>query len=245
MSANINTLPRNKTILMVVASPSTHPSLGYPVGFWASELTHAWYEYREVGYEVHIASPRGGKVEVDPFSDPRHESGYSADDILSRGWLETPALAALLEDTRKLAEVDLADYDAIYVAGGQGPMFGFRDEPVLLGLIRDFYEAGKVTAVVCHGVCALLDVKLSDGSMLIAGKQITGFSNSEEDIVDSVMNAKVMPFRIEDEARARGANFVTAAPFRPFAVRDGHLITGQQQSSGRAAAALVIAALGH
>jgi putative intracellular protease/amidase len=98
--------------------------------------------------------------------------------------------------------------------------------------------------VVCHGTAALLDVKLSDGSLLIRGRHITGFANSEEDFADQVVGKKVMPFRIEDEARRLGANFVAAQAFRPHAVRDGNLITGQQQYSGRAAALLVIEALG-
>lgn len=245
MSANINTAGPKKKILMVVASPALSTTLNVPVGFWASELTHAWYEFSEVGYQMEIASPKGGKVELDGYSDPRHESGYSADDIISMGFLNTPKLAALLQSTKKLSDVKLSDYDALYVAGGQAPMFTFRDDRTLQQLVRDFYESGKITAVVCHGTCVLLDLKLSNGKLLIEGKHITGFANSEEDIADSIMKTKVMPFRIEDEARRRGANFSVAPAFRPFAVRDGNLITGQQQNSGRAAAELVIEALGH
>lgn len=244
MSANISTLPRKKKVVIVVSSPGVHATLGYPVGFWASELTHAWYELREAGYEIEIASPKGGRVEMDGYSDPRHESGYSADDVLSMGFLSTPSLAGLLDATKKLSDLEVAAYDALYVAGGQGPMFTFRDDPVLLALVRDFYETGKVTALVCHGTCALLDVKLSNGKLLVEGKQITCFANSEEDFADAVMKTRVMPFRIEDEARRRGANVAVAPAFRPFAVRDGHLVTGQQQHSGRAAAELVIQALG-
>lgn len=245
MSANRNQLAQTKKILMVVASPSVSTTLGGPVGFWASELTHAWYEFAEIGYDITLASPKGGKVELDGYSDPRDASGYSADDIISLGFLHTPKLAALLDSTAKLSDVNPADYDAIYVAGGQSPMFTFREDRVLQSVIRSFYEAGKVTALVCHGTAALLDVRLTNGSYLIAGKQITGFANSEEDFADTIVGRKVMPYRIEDEAKARGANFVAAPAFRPFAVRDGNLITGQQQYSGRKAAELVIAALGY
>jgi putative intracellular protease/amidase len=244
MSANISTHGRPRRILMVVASPAVSTTIGGPVGFWASELTHAWYEFTEVGYETALFSPQGGRVEIDALSDPRHPSGYSAHDVISMGFLSTPRLAALLESTKTLAEAKPADYDALYVAGGQAPMFTFRGDAALQGLVRAFYEAGRITALVCHGTAALLDVKLSGGTHLIAGRHMTGFANSEEDFADQVMKAKVMPFRIEDEARKRGANFVAAPAFRPHAVRDGHLITGQQQYSGRAAAALVIEALG-
>jgi putative intracellular protease/amidase len=230
---------------MVVASPAVSTTLGMPVGFWASELVHAWYEFSEVGYEIDIASPNGGRVELDALSDPRDASGYSADDVLSLGFLSTPKLAALLDRTLELSGLSARDYDALYVAGGQSPMFTFRENLGLQALIVSFYEAAKPTAAVCHGTAALIDVKLSDGGFLIAGKQITGFANSEEDLADQMVGKRVMPWRIEDEARRRGANFVTASAFRSFAVRDGNLITGQQQFSGRAAARLVIEALGY
>ena len=244
MTANINSFGKPRRILMVVANPAVSTTLGWPVGFWASELTHAWYEFTEAGYETVIASPQGGRVELDSLSDPRDASGYSAHDVLSMGFLSTPRLAALLEATPAIVQFRAAEFDALYVAGGQSPMFTFRDDAALRGLIRDFHEAGKVVAVVCHGTAALLDVTLSDGSPLIRGRHITGFANSEEDFADQVVGQKVMPFRIEDEAKKLGANFVAAPAFRPHAVRDGNLITGQQQYSGRAAALLAIEALG-
>ncbi|MCZ7357620.1 MAG: type 1 glutamine amidotransferase domain-containing protein [Candidatus Methanoperedens sp.] len=233
-----------KKILMVVANPSVATTTKLPVGFWASELTHPYYEFMEVGYQVEIASPKGGKVELDAFSDPRHESGYSAHDLISMGFLNTPALAGLLENTKKISEVKHQDYDAIVVCGGQSPMFTFPNEKSLHKILAEFYESEKITAALCHGVSALLKVKLSDGSNLIKGKTMTGFSNIEEDFVDNLMKQKVMPFRIEDEARKIGANFVSAGLWKEFAIRDGRLITGQQQYSGKATAKLVIEALG-
>lgn len=126
----------------------------------------------------------------------------------------------------------------------QAPMFTFPEETRLHKLLKDFYDAEKPTAALCHGVCALLYVKNSDGTPLIAGKTMTGFANSEEDFADNYVGRAVMPFRIEDEARKLGANFITGGMFKPFAVRDGRLITGQQQFSGAATAKLVIEALG-
>jgi putative intracellular protease/amidase len=123
-------------------------------------------------------------------------------------------------------------------------MFTFPAEAPLHRLLADFYAAEKPTAALCHGVCALLYVRLPTGEPLIKGKTITGFANVEEDFADRVVGKKVMPFRIEDEARKLGANYITAGLFKEFAVRDGRLITGQQQYSGRATARLVIEALG-
>lgn len=233
-----------KKILMVAANPAVSTTLGWPVGFWASELTHPWYEFREVGYEVTIASPDGGRIVPDSLSDPRDASGYSAHDILSRGFLETPACATLLEDTVPVASVDAGAYGAVLICGGQSPMFTFRSHTGLQELIRLFYEAGKPVAALCHGVAALLDVPSSGGAYLIAGKTVTGFANAEEDIADAMAGQRIMPWRIEDAARERGANYVMAGAWRPFAIRDGNLITGQQQYSGARTARLVIEALG-
>jgi putative intracellular protease/amidase len=123
-------------------------------------------------------------------------------------------------------------------------MFQFRDNKDLQRAIAAFYEAEKPTAALCHGVCALLEVELSDGSRLIEGKTMTGFANVEEDFGDGAVGQRVMPFRIEDEARMRGANYVQAGLFKAFAVRDNQLITGQQQYSGTKVAQLVIESLG-
>jgi putative intracellular protease/amidase len=233
-----------KRILMVVANPAVSTTTGWPVGFWASELTHAWYEFTEAGYEVTIASPDGGKVAFDALSDPRDESGYSAHDIISMGFINTPHLVALLETTPRLADLDAGDYDAIVVCGGQSPMFTFRDNADLKRALAAFYEAEKPTAALCHGVSALIDVQLSDGRYLIAGKTMTGFANVEEAEADRISGQKVMPWHIEDAAKERGANYVQGGLWKAFAVRDGRLITGQQQYSGRKTAELVIAALG-
>jgi putative intracellular protease/amidase len=229
---------------MVVANPTTSTTTGWPVGFWAAELTHPYYEFTRVRYDVVIASPDGGKVEVDALSDPRDESKWSADDLISMGFLNTPELAQLLDDTAKLSELGLDEFDAIVVCGGQAPMFQFRENEDLKRTIAAFYEAEKPTAVLCHGVSALIDVQLSDGSYLVDGKTVTGFANVEEDFSDAAVGQTVMPYRIEDELRMRGANYVQGGLFKSFAVRDGRLITGQQQYSGTRVAELVIAALG-
>jgi len=236
-----STRPR---VLMVVANPTTSTTTGWPIGFWAAELTHPYYAFTQVRYDVTIASPDGGRVEVDALSDPRDESKWSADDLISMGFLNTPELAALLEDTPRLADLDLDEFEALVVCGGNAPMFLFRQNEDLKLAIAAFYEAEKPTALLCHAVSALIDVQLSDGSYLVEGKTVTGFANVEEDYVDRAVGQKVMPYRIEDELRKRGAHYSQGGLFRNFAVRNGRLITGQQQYSGPKVAQMVIAALG-
>jgi putative intracellular protease/amidase len=160
------------------------------------------------------------------------------------GFVNTPELVGLLESTPRLGELDLRDYDAIMVAGGQAPMFTFRNNAAVHDALRSFYETEKPTCIYCHGTAALVDLKLSDGSYLVEGKTVTGFANVEEDFSDAFVGEKVMPFRIEDELKARGANYVQGGLFKAFAVRDGRLITGQQQYSARSVAAMLIEALG-
>jgi putative intracellular protease/amidase len=122
-------------------------------------------------------------------------------------------------------------------------MFTFRGHAALQALFLAFLDAGKPTAALCHGTCLLLDLKRADGTPVIRGRRITGFANVEEDYADQAVGRKVMPFRIEDEARALGAEFVTGPAFAPFATQDGNLITGQQQNSGHVVAERVMAAL--
>ena len=235
---------RPKKVLIVVANPTTSTTLGWPVGFWGAELAHPYFELTQRGVAVTIASPDGGKVEMDSLSDPRDESKWSADDLITMGFVNTPDLIALLEDTPKLADLDLEDYDAIMVAGGQAPMFSFRGSQPVHDALRRFYEAEKPVCVYCHGTAALVDLKLSDGSYLVEGKTVTGFANVEEDFSDAFVGQQVMPFRIEDDLRRRGANYVQGGLFEAFAVRNGRLITGQQQYSARKVAEMLIEALG-
>jgi putative intracellular protease/amidase len=231
-------------VLMVAANPGESTTTGWQVGAWASEVFHPYYEFVKARYEVTLASPEGGKVELDAASDPRDPSRWSADDMISMGALNMPEIAALLDDTPALSDLDLDRFDALVICGGQGPMFQFRDHPDLKAAIARFYEAEKPTAALCHGVVALLDVKLSDGSYLIEGKTITGFANVEEDFSDAAVGTKIMPYRIEDAVAERGAHFIHNGLFRAFATRDGNLITGQQQYSGERVARLVIESLG-
>jgi putative intracellular protease/amidase len=234
-----------RRVLMIAANPTTSPTTGWPIGFWWAELTHPYWAFKEAGYAVDIASPSGGDLQADGYSDPEDASGYSAQDILSLGFKRSPAHAALLKGTPPIAKADLAGYDAIFVAGGQSPMVTMIDDAALHAFVARAYEMGKITALVCHATCVLLKARLSNGDLLVKNKTWTGFANSEEAFADSFVGKKIQPFWIEDEARRiENTNFIVHERFKPFAVRDGNLITGQQQHSGAAAAALVIEALG-
>lgn len=238
-------VPAQKSILMIAANPATSPTTGWPVGFWWAELTHPYWAFREAGYHVEIVSPSGGDLQADGFSDPQDESGYSADDILSLGFKTSPTHSALLTGTKSITDVDPADYDAIFLAGGQSPMVTMIDDEELHRFVARAHETGRVVALVCHATCILLKTRLSNGDLLVAGKTWTGFSNDEEKVADEFVGRKIQPFWIETEAaKIDNTNFIVNSMFRPFALRDGNLITGQQQFSGAAAAELVVEALG-
>jgi putative intracellular protease/amidase len=249
---NVVSPKRRKRVAIVIANAAVSTTTGWPVGFWWSELTHPYYELTERGYEVDVFSPNGGACQADAMSDPRDPSGYSASDLVSMGFIATPKLAALVESTRKASEIEVDRFDAIVVAGGQAPMFTFDGATDLHRKFVSFYEAGKVAAALCHGVAILRYAKTSGGEYLAKGKTVTGFANVEEDFADDAVwgmkllprDKHVMPWRIEDEMKAIGANYVQAGLWRAFAVRDGNLLTGQQNFSGGETARLLVQALG-
>jgi putative intracellular protease/amidase len=236
---------RPKRVVLVVANAAVSERTGWPIGFWWSELTHPYWELTEHGYRVDVASPDGGKLEADSWSDPRDDSRYSADDLISLGFINSPEHMKLVDASRAIAELAVDDYDAAFFVGGQSPMYTFLDDGRVTDLVAAFYEAGKVAAVICHATCMLLKTRLADGRLLVEDKTWTGFANSEERFADDYVGQRIQPFWIEDEARKlENTNFIVNGRFKPHAVRDGNLITGQQQYSGKAAARLVIEALG-
>lgn len=244
MPATIDTT-RTRRVLLLASNTTTSAQTGWPIGFWWSELTHPYWTFTEAGYDVDIVSPDGGPLMGDSYSDPTDASGYSAHDLISLGFMNSPAHRALVENSKSLAEVDLLDYDAVMVIGGQGPMYTFYEDERVHRLLAQNYESGKITAAICHGTCALLKARKADGTLVVDAKTWTGFANSEEDFADEAAGVVIQPFRIEVLARQLpNTNFIVQGLFKPHAVRDGNLVTGQQQYSGTATAALVIEALG-
>lgn len=249
---NVVNAKHTKRVAVVISNPAVSSTTGWPVGFWWSELAHPYYVLNEKGYEIEVFSPDGGKCEADAMSDPRDPSGYSSSDLISMGFLSTPKLAAQIQNTRKAAEIDARNFDAILVAGGQGPMFTFEKAAALQKKFVEFYESGKIACAMCHGVALLRYTKLSNGEYLARGKTVTGFANVEEDYADNAVwsmnllsrDKHVMPWRVEDEMKKIGANYIQSGLWRGFAVRDGNLITGQQNFSGAETAEKVLEALG-
>lgn len=247
-----NNLPKTKRIAIVVSNPAISDVTKMPVGFWWSELTHAYFEFTNAGYEVEIFSNDGGKCIPDAMSDPRDPSGTSANDLITMGFISTERLMTLVENTKKVSDIDVAKFDAIVVAGGQAPMYTFEKATDLQKKFVAFYEAKKVTAALCHGVAILKYAKLSNGSYLAKGKTVTGFANAEEDSVNKMLwQYKIIPegqhltsWRVEDAMKEIGAKYVSGEIWKPFAVRDGNLVTGQQNYSGAETAHKVLEAIG-
>jgi len=246
MSGSVDVLDpkRPKRVAILASNPSASKQTGWPIGFWWSELAHPFWEFAERGYQVDIYSPDGGKLEADSWSDPRDESKYSAHDLISLGFICSPEHMKLVENSKPIGQLNIAEYDAILFVGGQGPLYTFYVDQRVHKLVADSHEAGKVTAVLCHATCILLKAKVN-GKFLVEGKTWTGFANSEERFADEFVGKRIQPFWIEEEAKKiAGTNFIVSGRFKSHAVRDGNLITGQQQYSGAAVARLVIEALG-
>jgi putative intracellular protease/amidase len=171
---NLPISARRKRVAIVIANSAVSTTTQWPVGFWWSELTHPYYFLTEAGYEVEIFSPEGGRCKADAMSDPRDPSGYSANDLISLGFISSPKLAGLLANTRNAREIGLHDFDALIVAGGQAPIFTFGKATELQKKFAEFYEAGKIVCALCHGTALLRYTRLSNGEFLVNGKTVTG-----------------------------------------------------------------------
>lgn len=227
-----------KRILHVVTNVSHYDDpTGHQTGLWLSELAHAWEVFAERRYEQKIVSPHGGAVPLEPRS-----LKFPNYDKVARAWHNDPAKMALLENTLSPDELDAADFDAIYYTGGHAVMYDFPDNDGLQRLTREIWERGGVVSSVCHGYCGLLNVKLTDGSLLVDGRRLTGFAWQEEVLarVD-----KLVPYNAEETMKERGALYEKAKlPFVSYAVIDGNLVTGQNPGSAKETAEKVVQTLG-
>ena len=204
----------------------------HPTGLWLGELSHAYDEFAAHGYRQTIVSPQGGLSPLEPKS-----TKFPIVDRSARAWLADSARLALLRDTLAPSAIDPADFDAIYYTGGHGVMYDFPDAPVLQEITRAIWEQGGIVSSVCHGYCGLLNVTLSDGSLLVHGRKLTGFSWREE-ILTGV--AKLVPYDVEALMIERGALYSKAfLPFVSNVVVDGRLVTGQNPGSAKATAKAV------
>lgn len=228
-------MPTNK-ILIIVTNVGEYEKVGYRTGLWLGELTHFWDVAEEAGFALEIASPDGGLIPIDPES--------LAHDVLAelgtdRRYADR-AFMDLLDDTKPISAVDVAEYDGVYFTGGHGVMFDFRRDD-LGALTARFFSSGRVVSAVCHGPCGLLNVPLEDGTPLARGRKLTGFSWHEEELAQ---RDDAVPYSLEDELRKLGAEYsVAEQPFATHVVRDGRLITGQNPGSAKAVAEAVVAEL--
>jgi putative intracellular protease/amidase len=220
-----------KKILVVLTGTEKYPNLNRATGVWLGEAVHFVKKVEAVGFEVDYVSPQGGYTPIDPHSLAMAEP-------VDWEWYHDKAFMNRLGVTLKPSEVNPDDYAAIYFVGGHGVLWDFPDNEELQALSRKIYEEGGVVSSVCHGAVGLLNIKLSDGTLLVKGKQVTGFSDEEERLAEL---DKHVPFLTEDELKKRGAVYKKAdQPWAAYAIADGRLVTGQNPASGGAVADLVI-----
>lgn len=222
-------------ILMVLTSHDQLGMTGAKTGFWLEEFAAPYYELSEAGHTITLASPKGGHPPLDPKSDsPDFQTPAT------KRFKADPEAQAQLANTRKLDDIDPAGFDAVFYPGGHGPLWDLANSAKSRSIIEQTIRAGKPVALVCHAPAVLKDVTNEDGTPLVRGKRVTGFTNSEE---RAVKLAEVVPFLLEDKLTELGADFTKVGDFQPYAVRDGLLITGQNPASSQPAARTLLQAL--
>lgn len=210
-------------ILMVLTSHAELGNTGKKTGFWLEEFAAPYFVFKDAGADVVLASPAGGQPPLDPKSDlPEFQTEMTA------RFKSDAAAQQALATTVKLSSVNQHDFDTVFYPGGHGPLWDLAESADSIQLIESFDRAGKPIGFVCHAPGALRHVKAANGAPLIQGKQVTGFTNSEEAAVELT---DVVPFLIEDEFIKLGAHYQKGADWAPFVVQDGHLVTGQNPAS--------------
>jgi putative intracellular protease/amidase len=222
-------------ILIVLTSHDQLGNTGKKTGFWLEELAAPYYVFKDAGAELVLASPKGGQPPLDPKSN---EPDFQTE--ATRRFEKDNAATAQLAATRKLSEVTHEGFDAIFYPGGHGPMWDLASDTHSIRLIETTYAAGKPVALVCHAPGVLRDVKGPDGKPLVAGRDVTGFTNGEE---DGVGLTDVVPFLVEDMLKEKGANYTKGPDWASYVREDGLLITGQNPASSEAAAKALLARL--
>ncbi|WP_323750530.1 type 1 glutamine amidotransferase domain-containing protein [Marinobacter sp.] len=215
-------------VLMVLTSHDQLGNTGEKTGFWLEELAAPYYVFKDAGVEVVLASPLGGKPPLDPNSNQQ--------DALTEAthrFEADPEANAALASTAKLEDVSLEDFDAVFYPGGHGPLWDLAENPKSIALIENAIQAGTPVGAVCHAPGVLRHVKGEDGKPLVSGKQVTGFTNTEEDAVGLT---DVVPFLVEDMLKENGGDYSKGDDWQSFVVTDGLLVTGQNPASSAAAA---------
>ncbi|MCD0477791.1 type 1 glutamine amidotransferase domain-containing protein [Chryseobacterium sp. LC2016-29] len=212
----------SKKVLFVLTSHDELGNTGLKTGFWTEELAAPYYALSDKGVEITLVSPKGGQPPIDPKSeDPSSQTDAT------RRMDNDEVLKNKLKNTHKLSEVKSEDFDAVFYPGGHGPLWDLAEDKVSQDLIVDFYTNGKPVAFVCHAPGVLKDVKI-DGEYLVKDKNVTGFTNTEE---EAVQLTDVVPFLVEDMLKKNGGLYSKIEDWNPYAIVDGRLITGQNPAS--------------
>lgn len=198
----------------------------YENGAWLSEITHPYWHLTERGVEVDFASPKGGKISWTPYSDPYGADSMEAEDIVSKGFLSDKTLQARLESTLVLRDVDLTQYDAIHVAGGQGPTFDLYPNEDLAKVLEYFWSSGKLVGAICHGAIALGNI-----AERIRGRRVTGYPASQDEELEKMFGKGFIPKYPQRVLEGTGARYEEAGRDAPLVIKDGKLLTGQNQQS--------------
>jgi putative intracellular protease/amidase len=222
-------------VLMVLTSHSELGETKEKTGFWIEEFASPYYVLLDGGAEITIASPKGGQPPVDPKSEAK-----DAQTPFTKRFYKDHIAIDKVAHSFKLSDIKEADYDAVFYPGGHGPLWDLATDKTSIKLIESFYKHQKPIAFVCHAPAALVNVKVVNGEPLVKGKQVTGFSNTEE---EAVQLTKVVPFLLEDELTKNGAKYSKGADWASYVKQDGLLITGQNPGSSEAAAKLLLKAL--
>ena len=222
-------------ILIVLTSHDTLGNTGRKTGFWLEELAAPYYVFKEAGAQLTLASPKGGQPPLDPKSN---DAAFQTDE--TRRFEADAEAKAALANTMPLNAVSYEQYDAVFYPGGHGPLWDLAEDQHSIALIENTLNAGKPVALVCHAPGVLRHAKKPDGSPLVAGKKVTGFTNTEEEAVGLT---DVVPFLVEDELIKHGGSFSKVADWQAYSIRDGLLITGQNPASSATAAKALIALL--
>lgn len=222
-------------VLMILTSHSELGNTGEKTGFWIEEFAAPYYVLSDAGVEITLASPKGGQPPIDPKSD-----APDAQTEATKRFKADEALKEKLSKTVKLIDVDEADFDAVFYPGGHGPLWDLTNDEKSISLIESFYSAEKPVAFVCHAPGVLIKVKDKDGNPLVKDKQITGFSNTEE---EAVKLTDVVPFLLEDELQKLGGHYSKGADWGSYVKKDGLLITGQNPGSSEEAANVLLETL--
>jgi putative intracellular protease/amidase len=222
-------------VLIVLTSHGELGNTGEKTGFWIEEFASPYYVLADAGAELTLASPKGGQPPVDPKSE-----SADAQSSYTKRFYGDYDLIDKVAHTFKLSEINEADYDAVFYPGGHGPLWDLATDATSIALIENFYKNNKPVAFVCHAPAAVLKVKAPDGEPLVKGKEVTGFSDTEE---DAVKLSKVVPFLLEDELKKLGALYSKGDNWSSYVKTDGLLITGQNPASSEAVAKLLLTAI--